>query len=97
MISLHSKPDLGKGNTTFTLVSRKFKIKKKVLQFCVNYLQKKLYSCFMLTCLVMLVVIKIPVDVLWLKTKIQTLNLVNRFFIPQLIVLKALFKHADFK
>lgn len=29
MISLHSKPDLGKGNTTFTLVSRKFKKKKK--------------------------------------------------------------------
>lgn len=29
MISLHSKPDLGKGNTTFTLVSRKFKKQTK--------------------------------------------------------------------
>lgn len=38
MISLHSKPDLGKGNTTFTLVSRKFfYVTKGISKYIVDY------------------------------------------------------------
>lgn len=41
MISLHSKPDLGKGNTTFTPVSRKLTF-KKVYSILKNIAHRKL-------------------------------------------------------